>query len=164
MLQIRRAAGKEDAVAVAHVLATVTRERIHSAIDSAWSPDEQLRYMESLSSREAIHVAVDGAMGIVGLQVLDAWSPLASMRHVGTIGTFLLPRARGRGIGRQLWNVTRSFARNAEYRKLVIQVRASNRGAQAFYTQLGFERCGVLTRQVIIDGLEDDEVLMELFL
>ena len=64
----------------------------------------------------------------------------------------------------QLWNVTLPFARAAGYRKLVIQVRGSNTTAQAFYRRLGFAGCGRLTRQVLIDGTEDDEVLMELFL
>ena len=50
----------------------------------------------------------------------------------------------------------------AGYRKLVIQVRASNPGAQSFYRRLGFKECGRLTGQVIIDGIEDDEVLMEM--
>ena len=29
---------------------------------------------------------------------------------------------------------------------------------------IGFRECGRLTRQVVIDGKEDDEVLMELFI
>jgi hypothetical protein len=36
--------------------------------------------------------------------------------------------------------------------------------AQAFYRGLGFHACGRLSRQVIIDGVEDDEVLMERFI
>ena len=145
------------------MLEVIASERIHSAIDRAWSVDEERRYIESLSARETIHVAVDEGHGIVGLQVLDRWSPtLGSMAHVGQVGTFLLPDWRGRGLGRQLWTATLAFARNAGYRKLVIQVRGSNTRAQAFYRNLGFRDCGRLTRQVVIDGVEDDEVLMEL--
>ena len=130
---------------------------------ASWSVEEERRYLESLSAREAIHVAVDDVQGIVGLQVLDLWSPvLDSMAHVGQLGPFLLPRYRGRGVGRQLWSATLAFARDAGYRKLVIQVRGSNKPAQAFYRQLGFRECGRLARQVIIDGVEDDEVMMEL--
>ena len=85
------------------------------------------------------------------------------MAHVGQVGTFLLPEWRGQGVGRQLWNATLAFARDARYRKLVIYVRGSNTQAQAFYRHLGFHDCGRLARQVIVDGVEDDEVLMELF-
>jgi len=147
------------------VLEVIAAERIHSAIDHAWTAEEERRYLESLSPREAIHVAVDDAQGIVGLQVLDVWSPiLKSMAHVGQVGTFLLPDWRGRGLGRQLWSATVAFAREAGYRKVVIQVRGSNTAAQAFYGRLGFQHCGRFSRQVIIDGVEDDEVLMELFI
>jgi RimJ/RimL family protein N-acetyltransferase len=163
-LQIRRASAA-DAAEIARVLETIAAERIHSAIDRAWTVEEERRYLESLSPREALHVAIDSVRGVVGVQSLDLWSPLLhSMKHVGQVGTFLLAGWRGRRVGRQLWNATESFARGAGYRKLVIQVRASNVAAQAFYTRLGFQECGRLTRQVVIDGVEDDEVLMEVFL
>ncbi len=110
------------------------------------------------------HVAVDIAEGIVGFQSIDLWSRLlTSIAHVGQVGTFALTEWRGQGVGHQLWSVTESFARQAGYLKLAIQVRASNTAAQAFYQRLGFHECGRLTRQVIIDGFENDEILMEFF-
>jgi RimJ/RimL family protein N-acetyltransferase len=158
---IRQASG-EDASGIVGVLEVIAAERIHSAIERVWSIDQERRYIESLSSREVFHVAADATHGIVGFQSLDLWSPLlSSMAHVGQIGTFLLPEWRGMGVGRRLWSVTHSFARTVGYRKLVIQVRASNANALAFYRCLGFCRCGRLRRQVIIDGVEDDEIMME---
>ncbi len=74
------------------------------------------------------------------------------------------PEYRRLGVGTALFRVTAAFARASGYRKFVIQVRASNTAAQAFYSRLGFRACGRLARQVAIDGREDDEVLMELFL
>lgn len=153
-----------DAAGIVKVLEAVTAERIHSAIDQVWTVEHETHYLESLAPREVFHVAVDAATGIVGFQSLDLWSSLlSSMAHVGQVGTFLLPGWRGLGVGRQLWSATEAFAREAGYRKLAIQVRASNTAAQAFYRRLGFRECGRLTRQVIIDGIEDDEVLMEYF-
>jgi ribosomal protein S18 acetylase RimI-like enzyme len=160
---IRRAVAA-DAGGIAAVLAVVTAERIHSAIDRAWSPAEEGHYLESQSPREAVHVAVDDERGVVGLQTVDLWSPLTSMTHVGQVGTFLLPEWRGRSVGRRLWQATATFAGASGYRKLVIQVRGSNANAQGFYRRLGFQPCGRLSRQVVIDGIEDDEVLMEYFL
>lgn len=160
-----RPALPEDAAGVVAVFIVITAERIHSAIESAWTVEQERRYLESLSPRGAIHVAVDESGEIVGLQIIDLWSStLTSMAHVGQIGTFILPEWRSRGVGRQLWSVTLPFARAAGYRKLVIQVRGSNTSALGFYRHLGFENCGRLTGQVLIDGVEDDEVLMELFL
>ena len=162
-LEIRQAS-PVDATGIVAVLEVVVAERIQTAIDRAWTVEQERRYLEALSPREIFHVAVDVTAGIVGFQTLDLWSSLLpSMAHVGQVGTFLLPRWRGQGIGRQLWEATESFARQAGYRKLAIQVRASNMGAQRFYRSLGFQECGRLTRQVIIDGVEDDEVLMDYF-
>jgi RimJ/RimL family protein N-acetyltransferase len=163
-LRVRRAV-PEDALGIVAVLAVVVDERVHSAIDRVWGVEQERRYLESLSAREAIHVVVDGAHRIVGLQTLDRWSALLeSMAHVGQVGTFLLPAWRGRGVGRELWTATAAFAREARYQKLVVQVRGANAHAQAFYRRLGFAECGRLSRQVVIDGSQDDEVLMELFL
>ena len=102
---------------------------------------------------------------LVGYQSLDRYSTiLPSMAHVGALGTFLLPAWRRHGVGQALFDATRRFAASAGYRKFVIQVRASNQPAQAFYKQLGFVECGRLRAQVIVDGTEDDEVVLEFFL
>jgi L-amino acid N-acyltransferase YncA len=163
-LKVRRAT-PEDAPGIVGVLAAVIDERVHSAIDRVWSVEQERRYLESLSAREVIHVALDDADRVVGLQILDRWSAvLDSMAHVGQVGTFLLPAWRGRGVGRDLWNATVAFARDARYQKLVVQVRGTNAHAQSFYRRLAFAECGRLSRQVIIDGSQDDEILMELFL
>jgi hypothetical protein len=102
-LTIRRAVS-EDAPGIVAVLGGVVQERRHSAIDRVWSVEQERSYLASLSPREVTHVAVDRAVGIIGVQTLDRWSQmLESMDHVGQ-------------------------------------------------------------RQVLIDGREDDEILMELFL
>jgi ribosomal protein S18 acetylase RimI-like enzyme len=164
LFQIRRA-GVDDADGIATVLRSVVAERVHSAIDRAWTAEQQRSYLASLSSREVFHVAIDGSRDIVGYQSLDLYSPiLPSMAHVGQLGTFLMPAWRGRGVGRALFDATVQFAESAGYRKLVIQVRASNASAQAFYRRLGFVACGRLRAQVLIDHEEDDEIVMELFL
>jgi ribosomal protein S18 acetylase RimI-like enzyme len=161
-----RIARPDDAAGIAAVMEVIAGERKYSAIDRAWSVDQERRYMESLSPREAIHVAVDagGTGRIVGLQIVDRWSALDSTSHVGQLGTFLLPAWRRQGVGRELSHATLAFAREAGYKKIVIYVRASNGEAQAFYQRLGFLPCGRLTKQVIIDGVADDEVMMELHL
>jgi RimJ/RimL family protein N-acetyltransferase len=147
------------------VLHTVVSERVHSAIDRAWTTEEQQGYLRSLSDREAVHVAIADSGLVVGCQTLDLYSPvLRSMAHVAQLGTFILPSWRGRGVGETLFHTTRHFALSAGFRKLVIQVRASNLSAQSFYQRLGFVECGRLKRQVIIDGGEDDEIVLEMFL
>jgi RimJ/RimL family protein N-acetyltransferase len=163
-IEIRRAV-EDDAQGIVAIVQTVAAERVYSAITRPWTVDGERSYLASLSAREAVHVAVSDAGEIVGFQSLDLWaSTLESMSHVGQIGTHLVPAWRRRGVGGALFRATAAFARRSGYRKLVIQVRAANVSGQAFYRLLGFRECGRLTRQVNIDGVEDDEILMELFL
>ncbi|MBM3817597.1 MAG: GNAT family N-acetyltransferase [Acidimicrobiia bacterium] len=163
-LHVRRATA-DDAERIAAVLQAVTAERVHSAIDRPWSVAEQRRYLASLSPRDAFHLAATDTGEVVGYQSLDRYSTvLDSMAHVGQLGTFVLPAWRGRGVGRALFGETTRFAAAAGYRKFVIAVRASNASAQAFYRRLGFADCGRLQAQVVIDGRDDDEILMEFFL
>ena len=161
---VRRATAA-DAEGIVAIWRIIAAERSYSAIDQPWTVEQERSYLCSLSPREAIHVAVNGSGHIVGFQSLDLWAPaINSMRHVAQLGTFLLPEWRRRNVGSALFRVTRVFAQDSAYSKIVIQVRASNASAQAFYRCLGFEECGRLTRQVRIDGQEDDEIIMESFL
>ena len=162
---IIRQASAQDAAGIVAVLEGIAAERIYSAIEQPWNIERQRLYLESLSPREAFHVAISGSGEIAGYQSLDNYSPfLTSMAHVGQLGTFIRPEWRRMGVGQALFQRSRAFAKLSGYRKFVIQVRASNARAQAFYLQLGFAQCGRLTRQVVIDGQDDDEILMELFL
>lgn len=86
------------------------------------------------------------------------------MAHVGQLGTYVRSDLRGQGIGRRLFEATLGFAHSHGYRKFVIQVRATNAAALAYYQSLGFTPCGRYTRHVLIDGVEEDEVLLELHL
>ncbi len=160
-IAIRRAI-LEDAAGISAVWEAIVAEKIYSAVDRVFTPDEQREYLGALSPREARFVAEDGGR-IVGFQTLDRWSNfMTSTLHVGQLGTFVLKDYRGTGIGPRLAAATFDFARAHAYEKLVVFVRGSNSGAQAFYESLGFRECGRLTRQVEIDGKYDDEVLMEL--
>jgi ribosomal protein S18 acetylase RimI-like enzyme len=159
-----RKATPDDAEAIIAVLEEIASERVHTAINKPWSSGQQRSYLVSLSAREAIHVA-QAAQEVVGYQTLELWAPtIDSMAHVGQLGTFLRSAWRRQGIGEALFRSTLDFARQTDYLKFVIQVRSSNTAAQSFYGQLGFKECGRLTRQVRMDGQEDDEILMEYFL
>lgn len=162
---IIRKATEADAPGLVAILHGIAAERVHSAIDVVWPVEEQRMSLASLSDREAVHIAVTPSGQIVGFQTLDLWAPtLTSMAHVAQLGTFLIPEWRRRGVGRLLFRATEAFARSVGYTKMIIQVRASNDPAKAFYRRLGFRACGRLARQVRIDDLEDDEILMEHFL
>lgn len=147
------------------LLEQIARERIHTAIDQPWSAAEQRRYIESQSPREQVLIAESEQGELLGYQVLALYaSSIASMAHVGQLGTYVRSGLRGQGIGRRLFEATLGFALSHGYRKFVIQVRATNAAALAYYQSLGFTVCGRYTRHVVIDGVEEDEVLLELHL
>lgn len=159
-----RHATLDDAAGISAVWEAIVAEKIISAVDRAFTSDEERAYLSALSPCEMCFVAEDAGR-IVGFQTLDRWSSfMTSTLHVGQLGTFVRKECRGTGIGPRLAAATFDFARAHAYEKLVIFVRGSNTGAQAFYKSLGFRECGRLTRQVEIAGAYDDEVLMELAL
>ncbi|MEP7366249.1 MAG: N-acetyltransferase [Acidobacteriota bacterium] len=160
-----RPATPDDAHALVGLLQLIARERIHTAIDQPWPAAAQRQHILDQSPRECIHVAESPAGELVGYQVLAlSAASIPSMSHVGQLGTFLAPNFRRQGIGRALFTATLAFAGAHAYRKFVIQVRASNTAAQAFYQSAGFAPCGRYSRHVLIDGVEDDEILMEYFI
>lgn len=164
MQVIIRRATPDDAEAISAIWEVVCAERIYTAVNRPFTPQQERDYIASLSDREGIFVAqVEGC--IVGFQSLDLWAKYTdSFDHVGTMGTIALPEWRRKGIARRLAAHTLDFARANGYEKVVIYVRAGNVNAQAFYRSLGFVAKGVLSRQVKIDGQYEDEVFMELFL
>ena len=162
--RVRRAT-EADAEAMVEVLEGIVSERIYTAIERPWSASKQRQYLLSLSPREVFHVAEIDQGTVLGYQSLELYSPIFhSMAHVAQLGTFLRPDARRRGVGRALFQASLKFAGERDFSKIVIQVRSSNSGAQAFYRQLGFRECGRLSRQVRTREHEDDEVIMEFFL
>ena len=160
---IRRAT-PDDAQAVSAIWDVVCAERVYTAVNRPFTPQQERDYIASLSGREAIFLAqVDGR--VAGFQSLDLWAKYTdSFDHVGVMGTIVLPAWRRKGIGRRLAEHTLDFARVNGYEKVIIYVRGGNVGAQVFYRSLGFVAKGVLARQVKMDGRYEDEVFMELFL
>ena len=164
LFSVRRAV-PADARSMVLLLREIAAERVFTAITEPWSQAEQERHISGLSPRELIQVAEDQDGNVIGYQVLELWAPsLASMAHVGQIGTFVGADWRGGGVGRRLFRSTHDFAGRTGYSKFVLQVRSGNAAAQSFYKQLGFEECGRLKAQVRVDGVEEDEILMELFI
>lgn len=158
--RIRRAT-VADAEAAAAVLNSVIDERRYTLFDRPFSVDDERRFIASLGERSALFVAeLDGR--VVGVQSMDAFVPWANaMRHVATIGTWLVTDARGRGLGRRMTAHSLAFARAHDYEKFVIQVLASNTAACRFYRGMGFRDIGVARRHVRLGDTLHDEIYME---
>ena len=158
--RIRRAT-VDDAEAAAGVINAVIAERQFTLFDRPFSVEEERRFIASLGERQALFLAeVNGeAVGLQSVDLLLSFAP--SMRHVGTIGTWLRSEARGCGLGHRMTTHALAFAREQGYEKFVIQVLASNTRARRFYRGLGFRDIGVARRHVRLGDDMHDEVYME---
>ncbi len=156
-----RKATPDDAESISHIWEVVCAERIYTAVSTPFTVKQESEYISSLSEREGIFVA-EFNNKIVGFLSLDLWSKVIdSFKHVCTIGTFVLPEWRGKGISYILTNHTFDFAKANDYIKIVVYVRKGNERAIKFYQSLGFLTKGELERQVLIDGVYENEVFME---
>jgi phosphinothricin acetyltransferase len=162
-ISIRRAT-VDDAAPIAALLNGVIAEGHLTVFDQPFSVEQERQFITTLGPRSALHVADDDGR-ILGVQSIDRLSPWASsMNHVATMGTWLTPEARGRGIGRMLFHQSVAFARTSGYAKIVIQVLATNRRSLTFYRGLGFADIGVAKKHVRLSGVLHDEIYLELIL
>ncbi|MFX0034338.1 MAG: GNAT family N-acetyltransferase [Candidatus Hermodarchaeota archaeon] len=163
LVNIRKAEAR-DAEEISNIWKIICAERKFTVVSHPFTSEQEKEYISSLSNREGIFVA-EFKGKIIGFQSLDLWAKFSQyFSHVGTIGTFVLPKWRKKNIGLQLAQYTFNFARKHNYEKILIYVRAINKIAIAFYKKLGFLQRGVLSRQVKIDEQYEDEIFMEMFL
>jgi len=159
-----RKATPDDAKAVADVLNSVIHERQYTVFTRPFTEGEERSFISSLGERSAIFVAEVNHQ-IVGIQVIDLLVTYTdSMKHIATMGTWILPDFRGRKIGCLLAQESFQFAQCKGYEKVVIQVLASNEPALRFYSHLGFEAIGIAKKQVKLDSQFYDAVYLEKFL
>jgi L-amino acid N-acyltransferase YncA len=152
----------EDAAGVADVLNSVIAEGRYTAMAGHWTPEAEQAFVQNLGPRSELFVA-ELAGQIIGFQVIEPFVTYTStMDHVAHLGTYILARFRGRGIGHKLAAATLTFARAHGYTKSVVYVLARNNPGLAYYRSLGFAARGTLTRQTRIDGVYYDQVFMEM--
>ena len=160
---IRRAA-LADCEGTAAVLNSVVREGGRTITGRTFTPAQERAFFRSLPKRAFLNIVLLGRV-VVGFQSVEPYATFThTMDHVASLGTHMLAAVRGRGLGHALSAATWVETRAAGFNKLVIAVREDNPQAQAFYTGLGFQPCGRLTRQALVDSKFVDELLYELFL
>jgi dephospho-CoA kinase len=148
----------------AAVLNSIVREGRRTATGQTFTPAQERAFFRSLPPRAFVNIVLLGKV-IAGFQSVEPYATWThTMDHVASLGTHILAAVRGRRLGHALSAATWAEARAAGFSKLVIAVRADNPLAQTFYTGLGFQPCGRLTRQAFVDGGYVDELLYELFL
>jgi RimJ/RimL family protein N-acetyltransferase len=83
-----------------------------------------------------------------------------AFQHVGRLGMGLLPEARGRGLGEPLLRATIEAGWAFGFKRIQLEVFATNARAIALYRKVGFADEGVRRHALCIDGVFIDEILM----
>lgn len=160
MIEFRQS-NPDDAAGLSHCVDVVARERRYLAAVCGFSEDETRTFIRNLEKNGGIQVLVLDESALVGwCDVVPL--PFEGMGHVGRLGMGLLPAHRGQGLGKRLLRETldRAFAKGLH--RIELEVFASNLTALHLYAQAGFvtegrKRCGR-----ILDGNEEDIVIMGL--
>lgn len=120
------------------------------------------RFRRSWTDREANLVAVAGGRVIGSLGIQRDMHPVT--RHVATLGMFVAPCWRGRGIGSALMTEALAWARARGVEKIELGVYPHNAAARALYRRFAFVEEGTLVRHSRKSYGYEDEVLMGLWL
>jgi L-amino acid N-acyltransferase YncA len=158
-----RAVGPDDAEAIVDILNPIIESGAYSALDTPVTVDSEREFIKGFPRRGVFHIAEEALdRNAVGFQTLEPYAVYThAFDHVAVIATFVDLACRGRGIGRQLSEVTFERARVKGYEKIFTFVRADNSDALEFYLKLGFRVIGTAERQARISGNYVDEVVIE---
>ncbi len=106
---------------------------------------------------EGVTVFAEGDGGIVGtLGLLD------SDDTIQVIAVYVVPEARGSGVGEALLGFARSEARRRGVDRLVLDVTSNNHPAIALYRRMGFELTGATMRHPRRDDLIERRMQLRL--
>jgi ribosomal-protein-alanine N-acetyltransferase len=125
-------------VADADEIAFMSRDLIETGLTWSWTSE---RVTASIRSRDVLVAVARAPHRIAGFGIMRYHDDDA---HLDLFG--VEPSFRGRGLGRCLLEWLEKPALVAGISAVFLEVRASNRGAQAFYQRLGYRQLGVVAR------------------
>ena len=120
------------------VIARLSRDRIEQGLDWSWTPQRVRRSMQDPDTNVAVMV-LEGLLlgfGIMKYQEEEAHLLLLAVR----------PGVDRRGIGSALVDWLESSARVAGLERILLEARAGNAGARAFYRKHGYAEIAVVPR------------------
>jgi RimJ/RimL family protein N-acetyltransferase len=157
-----RTALPSDAEALTDYIAAIVAERLPVLFAREAPPaPEQVAAMiarNAADERACLLLALDGA-AVVGMLDFSGHAR-AQQRHVGSFGMSVARAARGRGIGTRLLRALYAFAKEHGYRKLELEVFASNGPAIVLYESHGFVHEGRRRGAVMVGDEAVDLLLM----
>jgi ribosomal protein S18 acetylase RimI-like enzyme len=148
------------AVSLCQAVGEVARERRWlAAVEGFTEGETQLFVQLNQAAGVPQFVALCGAK-VVGWCDIVRLYPHLGYEHNGRLGMGVLAPWRGQGVGRRLLDRALSAASGAGFRRVELEVYASNTAALALYRSRGFVEEGVKRAMRVLDGRVDDVVLM----
>jgi ribosomal-protein-alanine N-acetyltransferase len=119
-------------------IATMSRRLIETGLVWSWTPE---RVAASIRSRDSLVAVARGEHRIAGFGIMRYGDDEAHLDLFAVDSDF-----RRQRLGRRLLEWLEKPALVAGISAVFLEVRASNRGAQAFYERLGYHKLGVVPR------------------
>jgi RimJ/RimL family protein N-acetyltransferase len=151
----------DDATGVSACVDAVARERRYLGNVCGFTADETCSFLASLAEKGGVQIIALAESVVIGWCDVTVM-PFEGMRHVGRLGMGLLPAYRGQGLGRRLLRVVLSRVFAGGLLRIELEVFASNLAAIRLYEREGFVTEGRKRCARILDGVEDDIVVMGL--
>lgn len=151
----------DDAEGLSGCVDVVARERRYLAAVCGFTADETRAFIGNLTENGGVQLLALDAGTVVGWCDVSPL-PFDGTRHVGRLGMGLLPAYRGQGLGKRLLSETIDLAFAKGLRRIELDVFASNQTALRLYERAGFVTEGRKRQARILDGSEEDIVIMGL--
>jgi len=113
-----------------------TEEMTPEELETEWSATRQ---------RYGWYCAVDGG-ALLGYARGGPWKTRGAYRWAAEIGVYIQPAAKGRGVGRALYEVLFDHLRAKGLRTLIAGITLPNAASVALHEKMGMNRVGVFER------------------
>jgi L-amino acid N-acyltransferase YncA len=153
-----RAAIPDDASAIAEIYNQAIEERQSTFETRRRIPDD---FAAPVRNGQLYFVADDVSGRVLGWARLSPYSVRACYSGVGEISVYVERQARGRGLGRALFDAVIDEASRQGFWKMVGLLFATNRASVALCRAVGCREVGVFRRHSRLDGNWRDVTVVE---
>ena len=148
------------AVSLCEAVGEVARERRWLVAVEGFSESETRLFVQLNQAAGVPQFVALCGLTVVGWCDIVRLYPHPGYEHNGRLGIGVVAAWRGRGLGRGLLEQALSAASGAGFRRVELDVYASNTAALSLYKSCGFTVEGVKRAMRLLDGRVDDVVLM----